>query len=648
MDAERPGLDPRVPLWLAGTAAALALGVVLGWTAHIPALLGEGLTPATTKFSTALAMLTGAVGLALRARSAEDAAVRHAGAIAVFGVAALLLGIAILVANGDGSGAFVDAARRAVTLAPGGSDFGLPSSLSGAVSVAFGIALVSEAVRGPRALTAAVAVAVLSVALLGVVGVVFHVSDSDSPYFTRLGAPTIAGFAALGAGLLALRPRYGMMSRLLEQTAAGHAFRRLIAASIAVPFVLGWIRVLSHQSGSVAVVPGIAIYSLSMMAALGVLSWVLSVQLSRLDGQRAAAEAALREAYEFQRAVTFGADLAIISTDDVGIIRLFNPGAERMLGYTAEELVGRATPERLHDANEVRVRADELTATLGRTIEPGFEVFVAPTRDGAADQREWTYIRKDGSRLRVLLSVTAQRDANGAIFGFLGIASDVSELRRTADALVASNREKEVLLREVHHRVKNNLQVVSSMLSLQSRYSADPAVVGMFEESRERVRAMALIHERLQGASGFGSVDFVGYARDLVALIHVASARTRPRVQVRVEGAAVNVPLDAATPLGLILNELIGNVLKHAFGPDDEGRCDVRVHPSTTGLRLTVTNGGRPLPPDLSFEGEGSLGLRLVRALVRQVDGVVQVQHEPEPAVVVEARWTAAAGEGSG
>ena len=142
-----------------------------------------------------------------------------------------------------------------------------------------------------------------------------------------------------------------------------------------------------------------------------------------------------------QRAILNGADYSIISTDPTGIIQTFNAGAERMLGYSAAEVVGKCTPELIHDANEVIDRAASLWAELGQNISPGFEVFVAKARRGIVSEQEWSYIRKDGSRFPVWLSITALKDVNQQIIGFLGIAKDISDrLRAEAELQKLSER----------------------------------------------------------------------------------------------------------------------------------------------------------------------------------------------------------------
>jgi PAS domain S-box-containing protein len=149
--------------------------------------------------------------------------------------------------------------------------------------------------------------------------------------------------------------------------------------------------------------------------------------------QRKQSEAVLQETLTLQRAILNSANYSIISTSVDGIILTFNAAAERLLGYTAAEMVGQMTPVLIHDADEIIRRAQELSQELGSPIVPGFDVFIAKARRGEIDEQEWTYIRKDGSRFPVLLSITALRDENQQITGFLGIASDITE-RKAAEA----------------------------------------------------------------------------------------------------------------------------------------------------------------------------------------------------------------------
>jgi len=138
-------------------------------------------------------------------------------------------------------------------------------------------------------------------------------------------------------------------------------------------------------------------------------------------------ESQVQKLSAWQRAVLDSADYCIISTDIEGVIATFNRTAEKLLGYTAEEVIGTATPEIIHNPDEVREYADKLSEELGRPVEPGFEVFVAKARQGIVDEREWHYVHKDGPSVPVFLSVTALRSDDQEIIGFLGIAYDLTE-----------------------------------------------------------------------------------------------------------------------------------------------------------------------------------------------------------------------------
>jgi PAS domain S-box-containing protein len=158
-------------------------------------------------------------------------------------------------------------------------------------------------------------------------------------------------------------------------------------------------------------------------------------------------ETALRRLTNFQRAILTDAAYAIISTDTTGCITSVNPAAEKLLGMRAEQLVGRATPEIFHLSDEIAARAQQLSAKLGQPIPAGFETFVAEARRGLRSEAQWTYVRQDGSHVPVLLSVTPLRDDQGRLFGFLGIAADITE-RRQAEALLQEREAKYRLLFE--------------------------------------------------------------------------------------------------------------------------------------------------------------------------------------------------------
>ncbi len=195
---------------------------------------------------------------------------------------------------------------------------------------------------------------------------------------------------------------------------------------------------------------------------------------------RVNAERELRSTNALQRAIFQGAGYAIIYTDPQGVIQLFNPAAERMLGYMAAELVGQQTPALIHEPAEVQARARELTAELGHEVKPGFETFVAKAELGLPDEREWTYVCKNGARLSVMLSVTALFDDLGKITGYLGIASDLTTRKRDEERLRNMVNELERFNQVMLHREERVLELkqeINQMLAAAGLPPAYPSVL---------------------------------------------------------------------------------------------------------------------------------------------------------------------------
>lgn len=219
-----------------------------------------------------------------------------------------------------------------------------------------------------------------------------------------------------------------------------------------------------------------------------------------------------------------------------------------------------------------------------------------------------------------------------------GTAQDITERKELEEQLEArtrqiesSLREKEVLLKEIHHRVKNNLAVIQSLLYLQLPHTHDAQTVRIFEESQHRVRSMALVHETLYRSDDLSDIDFGDYARALATELLATYSATNGRVRLETDVETVRMSIDLAVPGGLILNEIISNVLKHAF-PDGEGRITLTVRAPAGGRTclIEVADDGIGLPADLDVETRDSFGLRLIRLLTKQINASVElIRTEP-------------------
>ena len=199
-------------------------------------------------------------------------------------------------------------------------------------------------------------------------------------------------------------------------------------------------------------------------------------------------------------------------------------------------------------------------------------------------------------------------------------------LTKQKTAIEKQNDEKDILLKEIHHRVKNNLQVISSLLSLQSNTINDENVLLELQEGQNRVKSIALIHQKLYQNEDISTVDFGEYCEELIAYLRSAFNLPGKNYQILVQANDILLDIDTAVPLGLIINELISNSFKHAFVDDDEGQVQVSLkylEKSTDKLILTVSDNGKGMPEKFDIENANSLGLRLVKMLSNQLDGEV-------------------------
>jgi two-component sensor histidine kinase len=193
--------------------------------------------------------------------------------------------------------------------------------------------------------------------------------------------------------------------------------------------------------------------------------------------------------------------------------------------------------------------------------------------------------------------------------------------RKIRDSL----KEKEVLLKEVHHRVKNNLQVISSILNLQSSYVDDPKTLEILRESQQRIKSMSFIHETIYRTSDFSRLEFMDYLKTIISNLIQSYRSAKTRVDFVSEMHSVGLNLDQAIPCGLIVNELVSNSLKYAFKGREHGKLTVRLNEEDGVIMLAVMDDGIGLPADFAFEKNNSLGIQLVYALLDQIDATVNV-----------------------
>jgi two-component system, sensor histidine kinase PdtaS len=223
----------------------------------------------------------------------------------------------------------------------------------------------------------------------------------------------------------------------------------------------------------------------------------------------------------------------------------------------------------------------------------------------------------------------------------MALQSRVHVLLQTRRLSVQVNQllqDKEMLMKEIHHRVKNNLMIISSLLSLQSRYIKDEATREIFKESETRAKSMALIHERLYRSGDLKSIDFPDYIRSLTRDIFNTYVTSRGRVQLQMDVQDVRVDVNSAVPLGLIINELVTNSLKYAFPDDREGIIRIRFHEDGDEYVLEIGDDGIGIPDDFDIEKSNSLGMLLVNSLTSQIRGELELKRDHGTTFIIKFR----------
>ncbi|MBL8710067.1 MAG: PAS domain S-box protein [Rhodospirillaceae bacterium] len=325
---------------------------------------------------------------------------------------------------------------------------------------------------------------------------------------------------------------------------------------------------------------------------------------------------ARRRSEERFRQVVEAAPNAMVMINAGGVIELANAQAERVFGYDRTELLGKPI--------------ETLVPERFRGHHPGLRrhYFAAPDSRPMGAGRDLFARRKDGSEFPVEIGLNPIETDDGTMI--LSAIVDISDRKQKEATTRQSLREKEVLLAEIHHRVKNNLQIVHSLLDLQTARIDDQAVIDMLRDSQNRVRSMALIHQTLYQSKDFARVDFASFLDSLLPTLMDSYNVAAERVSLEIGIREANIPLNQAIPCGLIVNELISNALKHAFPDGRHGRIVVQSHSSEEGdVVLTISDDGIGLG-ELSVENGKTLGLTLVRLLADQLKGRL-VTHRSNP-----------------
>jgi PAS domain S-box-containing protein len=337
-----------------------------------------------------------------------------------------------------------------------------------------------------------------------------------------------------------------------------------------------------------------------------------SEQQTKRAARRRSMERALEISEARFRRVVESAPNAMVMISSAGLIEMVNTQTELMFGYPRLELLGKPVeilvPERFR-SHHPQLRRSFFGEPRARPMGAGRDLYA---------------LRKDGSEFPVEIGLNPIEMEDGPMV--LSAIVDISDRKHKEEHIRAALKEKELLLGEVHHRVKNNLQIIQSLLYLQAAKIDDPTVTAILMESQNRIKSMALIHQTLYQSKDFERVDFSHFLDSLAPNL-VSSYSVDPgRVSLSIDADDVHLPIHAAIPCGLIVNELISNALKHAFPAGRSGRIEIGLARGADGaVAMAVEDDGVGLPEGLDILKTETLGLQMVSLLSQQIGAEMTV-----------------------
>jgi PAS domain S-box-containing protein len=297
-----------------------------------------------------------------------------------------------------------------------------------------------------------------------------------------------------------------------------------------------------------------------------------------------------------------------------GKIVTMNKMACQLLSYQESELIGQDIDVIFVPDEKIKIKESRMEQLMTEGFITDFETHFKTKEDGI---------------IPVSLSVSIVQDKRGAKQGIIYVGRDISERKKVEKIMKDSLREKEVLITEIHHRVKNNLQIISSLLELQSDTQEDPRILNIFQESKDRIHAMSMVHENLYQFGDLARIDGIKYIHNLVDYLFNTYGNLAENItpHIQIEISSLQLVMNTAIPLGLILTELLSNALKHAFPSGRKGEIHINIRDASPGmLTLEVRDNGVGLPPDIDIREANSLGLELITLLIQQVKGTLEVE----------------------
>ena len=322
-------------------------------------------------------------------------------------------------------------------------------------------------------------------------------------------------------------------------------------------------------------------------------------------------ENALKESEEKYRLLVENQTDMVVKFDPEGKVLFASPSYCEVLGRTEDSILGSNFLPMVHQEEQEKTQR-----ALGKLQRPPYVVFL-----------EHRMLTMNGWRW-IAWADKAIMDDEGNLEAFVGVGRDITERKLAEDRIMRSLKEKELLLREIHHRVKNNLQIISTLLSLQSAQIDDQRVIDLYRESQNRILSIALIHENLYQSDDLTNINFANYVKNLIDDLFNSYGVDPEKIQINMQIKDIIISIETAIPIGLIINELISNTLKHAF-PQGKGEIYLELFAKNGDqYQLIVRDNGKSFPDNIKLNETDTLGMKLISNLVNQLDGTIMLNKD--------------------
>ncbi len=409
---------------------------------------------------------------------------------------------------------------------------------------------------------------------------------------------------------ISIYPKEGVMKVFHLRNTGGFMARTLIPTSIFSISIMGMLVVIVEETGIIHQQFGEVLLLTMIVGLLIFLIWSFAFKMNKIDISKRKSDKKIIQVKKFFEETMEGLVYGIMVTDAQHRIQYINKGMENLFKIDSSELVGKNFFKDSHYILSIINIEDQYLRTYNTLKSEFIRSIAVPSAEKTLFISGWII----------------PKIKNGQFDGVILTVSDITVNKEAENVLEASLKEKNILMAEIHHRVKNNMQIISSLLRIQSRFIEDETALEVLLDSQNRIKTMAAVHESLYQSENFSQINMSHYISKLIKDME-STYQTLNKINFSVESSPVRLAIEMAIPVGLIINELVTNCIKHAFPHDSEGSISIIFQKIDSEYILEIKDDGIGISDNSITENSPNMGMELVNALIDQIDGKLEVKN---------------------